>query len=146
MQKAHIYEALLLVNQGVDEAVRGLERLKRVKASGLNRKYFDEKLILLEMQRASLNGFFCNYMGSAEQQDEARFSELHGEYETRDLDEVQVYRNVRALEDRRRLEGKSPKVRFFNEQEQAEWELQHGEASANHGLRGRDDKAEGHNV
>ena len=31
MQKAHLYEAILLVNRGVDEAVRGLERLKRAK-------------------------------------------------------------------------------------------------------------------
>ena len=33
MQKAHLYEAILLVNRGVDEAVRGLERLKRAKDS-----------------------------------------------------------------------------------------------------------------
>ena len=31
MQKAHLYEAILLVNRGVDEAVRGLERLKRAR-------------------------------------------------------------------------------------------------------------------
>ena len=35
MQKAHLYEAILLVNRGIDEAVRGLERLKRAKDSGL---------------------------------------------------------------------------------------------------------------
>jgi hypothetical protein len=37
MQKAHLYEAILLVNRGIDEAVRGLERLKRAKDSGLKR-------------------------------------------------------------------------------------------------------------
>ncbi len=35
MQKAHLYEAILLVNRGIDQAVQGLERLKRVKDSGL---------------------------------------------------------------------------------------------------------------
>ena len=29
MQKAHLYEAISLLNHGVDEAVRGLERLKK---------------------------------------------------------------------------------------------------------------------
>jgi len=29
MQKAHLIEALYLVNQGTDEAVRGLQRLKK---------------------------------------------------------------------------------------------------------------------
>jgi hypothetical protein len=32
MQKAHLYEAILLVNRGVDEAVRGLERLTGARA------------------------------------------------------------------------------------------------------------------
>jgi hypothetical protein len=60
MQKAHLYEAILLVNRGIDDAVRGLERLKRAKDSELNPSYFDEKLTLFEMQRALLNGYFCN--------------------------------------------------------------------------------------
>ncbi len=29
MEKAHLYEALYLVNQGIDEAVRGVQRLKK---------------------------------------------------------------------------------------------------------------------
>ncbi len=28
MEKAHLYEALYLVNHGIDEAVRGVQRLK----------------------------------------------------------------------------------------------------------------------
>jgi hypothetical protein len=42
MQKAHWYEAILLVNRGIDDAVRGLLRLKRAKDSGLKPGYFDE--------------------------------------------------------------------------------------------------------
>ena len=35
MQKVQPYEAILLVNRGVDEAVRGLERLKRADLAGI---------------------------------------------------------------------------------------------------------------
>jgi hypothetical protein len=55
MQKAHLYEAILLVNRGVDEAVRGLERLKRAKDSQLDSSCFDEELMLFEDHRARLN-------------------------------------------------------------------------------------------
>jgi hypothetical protein len=44
MQKAHLYEAILLVNSGLDEAVQGLERLKRAKDSVLAPACFDEKV------------------------------------------------------------------------------------------------------
>lgn len=44
------------------------------------------------------------------------------------MDEVQVYRDVAVLEDRRRIEGKPPKVRFFTPEEQREWERQYPEA------------------
>jgi hypothetical protein len=29
MQKAHLYEAISLLNHGLDEAIRGLERLRK---------------------------------------------------------------------------------------------------------------------
>jgi len=137
MQKAHLYEAILLVNRGIDDAVRGLERLKRAKDSGLKPSYFDEKLTVFEMQRALLNGFFCNNIESSEQRDETRFAKLHREYETRALDEVQVYRDVQAVEENRRLEGKTPKVRFLSDQEQREWERQYPKPPAGSGLQGR---------
>jgi hypothetical protein len=46
MQKANLYEAILLVNRGIDEAVHGLERLKRLKGSRLDPDYLDERLVL----------------------------------------------------------------------------------------------------
>lgn len=52
MQKAHLYEAILLVNRGVDEAVRGLERLKRAKESQLDPLCFDEELVVFEDHHA----------------------------------------------------------------------------------------------
>ena len=125
MQKAHLYEAILLVNRGVDEAVRGLERLKRAKDSQLNPSYFDEELVLFEDHRARLNSYFCSALQQSELQDSARFGTRHREYEKNTLDEVQVYRDVRVLEDRRSVEGKPPKVRFFTPEEQRDWKRQY---------------------
>jgi len=122
MQKAHLYEAILLVNRGVDDAVRGLERLKRAKESGLSSSYFDEKVTLFEVHRAALNGYFCNNIESGENRDAARFEKRHREYEKDTLDEVQVYQDLLVVEERRRRGGKPPKVRFFTQEEQREWE------------------------
>ncbi len=124
MPKAHLYEAIFLVNRGIDEAVRGLERLKRARDSGLNPAYFDEKLTLFEVHRALLNGCFCNNVESCELRDEARFEKKHGEYRKEALDEVQVYQDVQAVEERRRLAGKAPRITFLSGEEQREAELQ----------------------
>jgi hypothetical protein len=125
MQKAHLYEAILLVNRGIDEAVRGLESLKGTQHSGLDPACFDEKVTLLEMHRASLNSCLCNSVGRNEDLDSARFENEYHKYEKNDLDQVQVCRDLRAIEERRRIEGKPPKVRFFTEEEQREWERQY---------------------
>jgi hypothetical protein len=144
MQKAHLYEAIHLVNRGIDDAIRGLERLKRAKVPSLKAAYFDEKLTLFETHRALLNGYFCNNMDSSEQWDEARFAKLHREYEKKALDEVQVYQDVHAVEEGRRLEGKPPKIRFLTEQEQREWQQQYPGAPSGTGL-ARSEKATGGN-
>jgi hypothetical protein len=125
MQKAHLYEAILLVNRGVDEAVRGLERLKRAKASQLDSACFDEELLVFEDHRARLNSYFCSALQRTEQHDSVRFEVRSRDYEKRTLDEVQVYRDVDAVEARRRAEGKPPKMRFFTPEEQKEWERQY---------------------
>lgn len=125
MQKAHLYEAILLVNRGIDDAVRGLERLKRATESGLNPTYFDEKLTLFELHRALLNSCFCNNVEGSELRDEARFAKRHREHEKRMLDEVKVYQDVQAIEEIRRTEGKAPRVRFLSGEEQQAWERQY---------------------
>jgi hypothetical protein len=125
MQKTHLYEAILLVNRGVDESVRALERLKRAKGSRLDPSCFEEELLLFEDHRARLNSFFCSTIQRSEQQDSVLFEIRHREYEKDTLDEVQVYRDLQALEDRRRVDGKPPKVRFFTQEEQRQWERQY---------------------
>jgi hypothetical protein len=125
MQKAHLYEAMLLVNCGIDEAVQGLELLKRAKNLDLDAACFDEKVTLFEIHRASINSYFCNNVGRNEDRDVARFEQRHREYEETALDEIQVYRDLQAVEDRRRIEGKPPKVRYRSDEEQREWERQY---------------------
>jgi hypothetical protein len=143
MQKAHLYEAIFLVNQGIDQAVRGLERLKRAKDSGLESTYFDESLVLFEDHRARLNAYFCNRVESCEHQDACRFENRHREYQKGAIDEVQVFQDVQALEERRRIEGKPPRLRFFTHEEQREWERQYprppcNDASGTHGTKGEE--------
>lgn len=123
MQKAHLYEAILLVNRGVDETIRGLERLQRAKDTQLDPSRFDEESVLFEDHRARLNSYFCTALQHSELQDSARFGTRYRESEKNTLDDVQV------VEDLRRVEGKPPKVRFFTPEEQREWERRYAKPS-----------------
>jgi hypothetical protein len=60
-----LYEAVCLVNQGTDEAVRGLQRLK--KASGLTEEVYEETEARLEQARARVNLQFFGDMQASEQ-------------------------------------------------------------------------------
>jgi hypothetical protein len=64
MQKAHLYEAIFLFNHGMDEAVRGLERLKR--APDLDAATVDRTRVLFEAERADMNTHFCNNIEGAD--------------------------------------------------------------------------------
>lgn len=66
----------------------------------------DQKLIEFEMHRASLNRYFNNRHDSAEQADAYDLHKRYKQYRRKDLDEVQVYRDVELLEQRRWMEGK----------------------------------------
>ena len=125
MRKSHLYEAILPVNRGIDVAVQALERLKRAKYSGFEASCFDEKSTLFEVHRASLNSYLCNNAGRNEDLDLVRIEKKHHEFEKNARDEAQVYRDLRVVEERRGMEGKSPKVRFFTPEEQREWERQY---------------------
>jgi hypothetical protein len=136
MRKAGLYEAILSLNRGIDEAVQGLERLKRAKDSGLDPACFEEKVALFEIHRASLNSYFCNNVGRYEDCDVGRFEQKHREYEKETLDEIQVYLDLQAVEERRRIEGNAPKVRFLTAQEQQEWERHYPKPADDASLRG----------
>jgi hypothetical protein len=53
MQKAYLFEALLMVNQGIDNAVQGLQRLK--KKSDLLQEPYGEAIGRLELERDQWN-------------------------------------------------------------------------------------------
>lgn len=124
MEKANLYEALLLLNRGIDEAIHGLERLKRIKDPRLTPDYFDGRLVMFEEQRARLNAYFCANIELGEEIDADRFAKRYDEYRKTLLDEVQVYRDVEAMEQRRRAAGEPPKVHFLTPDEQQKWESQ----------------------
>jgi hypothetical protein len=82
MQKAHLIEALYLVNQGTDEAVRGLQRLK--KAPGFTEETYGDTLATLERARASVNLQFFGDMQASEQKDATHFERLENKSSTKD--------------------------------------------------------------
>jgi len=120
MQKGSLYEQIFIVNRGIDDAVSALEQLKRdrdAREAGLSPAFLDQKLIEFEMHRASLNGYIANHLDSAEQADASEFHKKYQQYRRKDLDEVQVYRDVELMEQRRWMEGKVPRVRFLSKEE-----------------------------
>jgi hypothetical protein len=82
MQKAHLIEALYLVNQGTDEAVRGLQRLK--KAAGFKEETYGDTLATLEHARAKVNLQFFSDMQASEQKDATHFERVENKNSTKD--------------------------------------------------------------
>jgi hypothetical protein len=82
MQKAHLIEALYLVNQGTDEAVRGLQRLKKV--PGFTEGIYGDTLAMLEHARASVNLQFFGDMQASEQKDAIHFERPENKSSTKD--------------------------------------------------------------
>ena len=71
MQKAHLYEAIFLVNQGIDQTVRGLALLK--KAAGIGEEIYGDTLATLEHMRAQVNVQFLADMEQTERRDAERY-------------------------------------------------------------------------
>jgi len=71
MQKAHLYEAVFIVNQGIDQTVRGLVRLK--KAAGITEEIYGDTLATLEHTRAQVNVQFLADMQVVERRDAERY-------------------------------------------------------------------------
>ena len=134
MQKAHLYEAIFLFNHGMDEAVRGLERLKR--APDLDSDTVDDVRALFEAGRADINSHFCNNLEGVETVDAADFDKRVRERRKETLDAVKVYEDVEIIEERRRKEGEPPVVRFLTPTEQKSWNKQDSSESSSAGDRG----------
>lgn len=117
MQKAHLYEALYLVNHGIDEAVRGVQRLK--KAPHAFREVYYKSIAGLERRRALINGQFMHEMSGEEEDNSYFFEEEFNRWLSDDpLDNDEIYKLVRFVEDRRKKMGEPPLVQFLKPKKQ----------------------------
>ncbi len=111
MEKANLYEALYLVNRGIDEAVRGALRLK--KSPKLFMETYHKSIAGLERRRSIINLQFMLEMRKLEEDDEPRFEEEYNVWlsdEPLTNDEIC---KMRTVERERKLEGKPPLVQFL---------------------------------
>ena len=112
MEKAHLYEALYLVNHGIDEAVRGVQRLK--KSPKLFMETYHKSMAGLERRRSLINLQFMLEMRKLEEDDECRFEEEYNVWLSDEpLTNDQICKLMRTVERERKLEGKSPLVQFL---------------------------------
>jgi len=119
MQKAHLYEALYLVNHGIDEAVRGVQRLK--KAPHAFREVYYKSVAGLERRRALINGQFMHEMSGQEEDNASFFEEEFDRWLSDDpLDNEEIYKLVRFLEDQRKKMGEPPLVQFLKPEKEKE--------------------------
>ena len=112
MEKAHLYEALYLVNQGIDEAVRGVQRLK--KSPKLFMEAYHKSMAGLERRRSIINLQFMLEMRKLEEDDESRFEEEFNVWLSDEpLTNDEICQLMRGVERERKLEGKPPLVQFL---------------------------------
>ena len=112
MEKAHLYEALYLVNHGIDEAVRGVQRLK--KSPKLFMETYHKSMAGLERRRSMINLQFMLEMRKLEELDESYFNEEFNVWLSDEpLTNEEICRLMRGVERERKLEGKPPLVQFL---------------------------------
>src|SRR5207302_7177510 len=113
MEKAHLYEALYLVNHGIDEAVRGVQRLK--KSPKLFMEAYHKSMAGLERRRSIINLQFMLEMRKLEEDDESRFEEEFNVWLSDEpLTNHEICQLMRGVERERKLEGKPPLVQFLS--------------------------------
>jgi hypothetical protein len=112
MEKAHLYEALYLVNHGIDEAVRGVQRLK--KSPHLFMETYHKSMAGLERRRSRINLQFMLEMRKLEEDDECRFEEEYNVWLSDEpLTNDEICQLMRTVERERKLDGKPPLVQFL---------------------------------
>jgi hypothetical protein len=113
MKKTHLYEALCLVNHGIDEVVHGVQCLKKFPNPLMETCH--KSMAGLERRRSSINLQFILKMRKLEEKhDESRFEE---EFDVWLPDEPLINgrmgRFVRGVERERKMEGNPPLVQFL---------------------------------
>src|SRR5258708_15130450 len=113
MEKAHLYEAMYLVNHGIDEAVRGVQRLK--KSPKLFMEAYHKSMAGLERRRSIINLQFMLEMRKLEEDDESYFEEEFNVWLSDEpLTNDEICQLMRGVERERKLEGKQPLVQFIS--------------------------------
>ena len=113
MEKAHLYEALYLVNHGINEAVRGVQRLK--KSPKLFMETYHKSMAGLERRRSMINLQFMLEMRKLEELDESYFNEEFNVWLSDEpLTNEEICHLMRGVERERKLEGKPPLVQFLS--------------------------------
>src|SRR5207248_1340870 len=111
MEKAHLYEALYLVNHGIDEAVRGVQRLK--KSPKLFMETYHKSVAGLERRRSMINLQFMLEMRKLEEIDESYFNEEFNVWLSDEpLTNDEICQLMRGVERERKLEGKRLQLRL----------------------------------
>jgi hypothetical protein len=114
MEKAHLYEALFLVNHGIDEGVRGVKRLKR--SPKLFMEAYHKSMAGLERRRSIINLQFMLEMRKLEKDDESRFEEEFNVWLSDEpLTNNEICQLMRGVERERKFEGKPPLVQFLSQ-------------------------------
>jgi hypothetical protein len=111
MEKAHLYEALYLVNHGIDEAVRGVQRLK--KSPKLFMETYHKSMAGLERRRSMINLQFMHEIRKLEENDESYFNEEFNVWLSGDPLDEEICRLMRGVERERKLEGKPVLEQFL---------------------------------
>ncbi len=112
MQKAHLFEALFMVNRGIDEAVSGVLRLK--KAPDMFMETYHKSMAGLERRRSLINLQFMTDIQEREEADAGRFEEEFNVWLSDEpLNDKEICKLMRQVEDQRKAEGKAPMVEFL---------------------------------
>jgi hypothetical protein len=100
------------VNHGIDEAVRGVQRLK--KSPKLFMETYHKSMAGLERRRAIINLQFMLEMRKLEENDESYFDEEFNVWLSDEpLTNEEICQLMRTVERERKLEGKPPLVQFL---------------------------------
>ena len=112
MEKAHLYDALYLVNHGIDEAVRGVQRLK--KSPKLFMETYHKSMAGLERRRSIINLQFMLEMRKLEENDESYIEEEFNVWLSDEpLTNDEICQLMRTVERACKLEGKPPLAQFL---------------------------------
>jgi hypothetical protein len=111
MRKAHLFEAAYKFNQGIDDAVSGIQRLK--KAPELTLDTYEEGAAELEVRRSKVNVQFLTDLVEVEKADLKHFDDILAELTDEPLDHGKICQLMRIVEQQRKEEGQPPMVEFL---------------------------------